>query len=148
MTYEEAKRDIYDYLKSKDEEYFTARGVTKALALASADLIDKLTAEHYKCVHSFGNKPKWSCEDACDNDPGISFADCIIECFTVDAACKVIKELYSINDVCIGELLASVKISGLSVEDTVTVYAKLYQEYEGDEICRIDEDGLRYTIGT
>ena len=41
-----------------------------------------------------------------------------------------------------------VEIEGLSVEDVAKVYAELYEDIEGDEICRVDEDGMGYSIGT
>lgn len=67
---------------------------------------------------------------------------------TVNCAVAEIKRNYLKSDVCMGEFLKTVEIIGLSVEQVVKVYATLYREFEGDEVCRIDEDGMRYSIGT
>lgn len=149
MNYETAKAEIIAYLKQQDNEYFRERNTTKNRVLADERLIDVLASEHLHCVMSFGNKPEWSCKDACDNNPGIVPPDdFLIVCDTVDDAAAKIMQVYKSNDLCIGELFSSIVIQNLSIEEVVKVYAKLYQEIEGDEICRIDEDGLRYSIGT
>lgn len=72
----------------------------------------------------------------------------VIKVETIEQAVELVLEEYKKSDVCIGELFASIEIHGLSVEDTVKVYAQLYEQIEGDEICRVDEDGMRYSIGT
>lgn len=51
-------------------------------------------------------------------------------------AYREIKELYTENDVCLGELLAGIKIHGLTVEEVVELYAALYQEIEGEKVER------------
>lgn len=150
MNYETAKAEIIAYLKRQDDDYFTRRKTTKDTVLCNDELIDSLATEHLHCVMSFGNEPEWSCRDACDNYPGIRPEKDVfhIHCRSVDEAVDKIKKLYIDSDVCLGEFLCDVYIHNLSVLDIVVVYAKLYQEIEGDEICRIDEDGLRYTIGS
>lgn len=72
----------------------------------------------------------------------------IIKVKNVEQAICTIKEKYKGLDVCVGELFADIEIHGLSIEDVVKVYAELYEVIEGDEICRVDEDGMRYSIGT
>lgn len=72
----------------------------------------------------------------------------VIKAETIERATELVLEEYKKSDVCIGELFASIEIHGLSVEDVVKVYAELYEQIEGDEICRVDEDGYRYSIGT
>lgn len=71
FTMDDAKADVVAYLKAKSEEYFVARGRTKADVLADDELLDRLVAEHYKCVSKFGCTREFSVEDACDSDPGI-----------------------------------------------------------------------------
>lgn len=72
----------------------------------------------------------------------------IIKADSVEQAAKLVLEEYKKSNVCIGELFASIEIHGLSVEDVTKVYASLYEQIEGDEICRVDEYGARYSIGT
>ena len=72
----------------------------------------------------------------------------IISVKNIQQAICEIREKYKDSNICIGELFASIEIHGLSVEDVVKVYAELYEQIEGDEICRVDEDGMRYSIGT
>lgn len=72
----------------------------------------------------------------------------LIKASTVDEANKKIEQLHLEFDICIGELFPQVEIKGLNVEQVVEVYATVYNKIEGDEICRIDEDGMRYSIGT
>lgn len=72
----------------------------------------------------------------------------IITAESVEQAVELVLEEHKKSDVCIGELFAIIEIHGLSVEDVVRVYAELYEQIEGDEICRVDEDGMRYSIGT
>lgn len=63
-------------------------------------------------------------------------------------AIEFILEEYKNSDVCIGELFASIEIHGLSIEDVVKVYAELCKQIEGDEVCKVDEYGMRYIIET
>lgn len=72
----------------------------------------------------------------------------IIKAQNIEQAIGIIKEKYKGSRICVGDLLADVEIHGLSVENVVKVYAELYEAIEGDEICRVDEDGMRYSIGT
>ncbi len=72
----------------------------------------------------------------------------IIKAESVEQAVEFVMEEYKKSDVCIGEMVASIEIQGLSIEDVVKVYVELYEQIEGDEICRVDEDGMRYSIGT
>ena len=149
MDYETAKAEVIAYLKIQEDSYFKERLTTKNRVLADEKLIDSLASEHLHCVNSFGNDPVWSCRNACDEYPGIVPDDeLLIVCDTVDDAVEKIVKTYKSNDLCIGELFSGIVIQNLSIEEVVMVYAKLYQEIEGDEICRIDEDGLRYSIGS
>lgn len=61
---------------------------------------------------------------------------------------KLIKAEYLLSDVCIGELMEQIQISGLTMTQVVQVYASLYEDIEGDEVCRVDSNGMRYSIGT
>lgn len=72
----------------------------------------------------------------------------VIKAESTEQAVELVLEEYKKSDVCIGELFASIELHGLSVEDVVKMYAELYEQIEGDEICRVDEDGMRYSIGT
>lgn len=72
----------------------------------------------------------------------------IVEAENVNDAVSCIKYAYVNSDVCMGEFLAMTEITGLTIEGVVQVYARLYNEFEGDKICRIDEDGKHYKIGT
>lgn len=73
---------------------------------------------------------------------------CTVKAGTVEEAVSCIKKAYIESDVCMGEFLATTEIKGLTIDEVVQVYARLYNEFEGDEICRVDEDGNRYSIGT
>ena len=71
LTYAEARGDIVTYLMTQSADYFTERGTTKEQILQDTDLLDILASEHMKCVNNFGNEREWSCQDACDVEPGI-----------------------------------------------------------------------------
>lgn len=71
LEWDDAREDIVTYLEAQGEGYFAERGRSQDEVLADNDLIDKLAAEHQKCVNSFGCEREWSCRDACDSDPGI-----------------------------------------------------------------------------
>ena len=60
-----------DYLNEQDDEYFSERCTTRSAVLSNRELLDRIAAEHRKCVEQFGNERKWSVKDACDNEPGI-----------------------------------------------------------------------------
>lgn len=70
----------------------------------------------------------------------------VIKAENIEQAVELVLKEYKKSDVCIGELFASLEIHGLSVEDVVKVYTELYEQIEGDEICRVNEDGIRYSI--
>ena len=72
----------------------------------------------------------------------------VIEVDTPEKAEQLIMAMYIQNDVCIGELMEQIEIRGLSMTQVAQVYAFCYENIEGDEICRIDSDGMRYSIGT
>lgn len=76
LEIDDARSDIVFYLETQDEDYFAERGRTKEEVLSDGELIDKLAAEHQKCVNSFGCEREWSCRDACDNEPGIWKGEC------------------------------------------------------------------------
>jgi len=63
--------DILTYLERQDESYFSKRGRIKREVLEDNDLIKKLASEHQKSVNDFGCEREWSCQDACDAEPGI-----------------------------------------------------------------------------
>ncbi len=71
FSYDDAKNDILEYLWLQNENYFSERGTTEEQVLENEELIDRLAAEHLKCVMRFGVEREWSCKDACDNSPGI-----------------------------------------------------------------------------
>lgn len=72
LSFTEAKSDIVSYLEAQDDSYFQERGCTKKDVLLDSELLETLAAEHMKCVNNFGNEREWSCQDACDCEPGIS----------------------------------------------------------------------------
>lgn len=65
---------------------------------------------------------------------------------STEEAIRILLEEYKKSEVTIGEMLANINITGLSVEQVVEVYARLYNLIEGDEVYRMDENGLQYTI--
>lgn len=72
----------------------------------------------------------------------------VIKAESTEQAVELVLKEYKKSDICIGELFASLEIHGLSVEDVVKMYAELYKQIEGDEICRVNEDGMRYSVRT
>lgn len=70
-TFASFRDEVVDYLAKQDDEYFAARGVTKASVLANDTLIRTIAEEHFRCVERYGCDREWSLRDACDNDPGI-----------------------------------------------------------------------------
>lgn len=65
-----------------------------------------------------------------------------IQAGSVQNAIDQIKDIYLDSDVCMGELLNSLEIHGLSLEEVIRVYARLMAEFEGDVITRAnDEEG-------
>lgn len=48
-----------------------------------------------------------------------------------------IEEKYQANDVCLDELLDSTTITGVSVSDTVKIYAILFKKIESDKVQRV-----------
>ena len=72
LEYEGCRQDIINYLEEQDDDYFEERGRE---VLNDKDLIDRLTAEHHKCVFNFGVEREYSCQDACDCEPGIEKED-------------------------------------------------------------------------
>ena len=65
---------------------------------------------------------------------------------STEEAIRILLEEYKKSEVTIGEMLAKINFTGLSVEQVVEVYARLYNLIEGDEVYRMDENGLQYTI--
>lgn len=72
----------------------------------------------------------------------------VIATDTPEKAEQLIMASYIESDVCIGELMEQIEIQGLSMAQVAQVYAFCYENIEGDEVCRIDSDGMRYSIGT
>lgn len=72
----------------------------------------------------------------------------VIKAENVERAVELVLEEYQKSDTLIFELFEKLEIHGLPIEDVAKVYAELYEQIEGDEICRVDEDGMRYSIGT
>lgn len=56
-----------------------------------------------------------------------------------DVVEAIIKE-YHMYDVGISDILASISINGLSVEDVVTVYARVYEIIEEDKVYRVADN--------
>ena len=56
---------------------------------------------------------------------------------SIDDVVEAIIEEYQTNDVSIGEILSSISVHGLSVEDVVTVYARTCERVEEDKVIRI-----------
>lgn len=152
ITFDMAKQDVIRYLAAKDDKYFEERGTTRNDVFCDCEQIDLIAAEHFKCVNSFGNDIEWSLKDACDVDPGIkpvqTSGRLLVKAKSIEEAVKKIKVEYIADDICIGELLAATEIEGLTAEQIVQVYAKICNEFDGDKIYRIDEDGNHYSIGT
>lgn len=55
---------------------------------------------------------------------------------------EAIIEEYKANEVCIGEILESLCIHGLSIPEVVTVYSKIYKRLEDDITFRIADGEL------
>ena len=66
-----------------------------------------------------------------------STIDCKAE---IDDIVDAIVEEYRSGDVCIGEVLDALTIHGLSIEDTVIVYAKVYEITDGDKVIRVNDE--------
>lgn len=62
----------------------------------------------------------------------------IIEETSVPHAIEKLKQLYQDSEVCLAELLATVEIHGLSIEDVMFVVATVMNDIEGDIIIRVD----------
>lgn len=58
---------------------------------------------------------------------------------TIEDVVEAIIEEYHANDVSICDILSTISIHGLSVEDVVTVYSMVYKITEGDTVVRIVE---------
>jgi len=72
VKYEDAKKDVINYLSEQENEYFTERNTTREAVFSDTELIAHLASEHLACVTCFGCEREWSVKDACDSDPGIS----------------------------------------------------------------------------
>lgn len=70
----------------------------------------------------------------------------IITASSVEDAEKKITKLYRDSGVSLGELLNTVEIRGLSLNDIAEVYANLCLEIDGDSVMRIEEDGTYHTL--
>lgn len=70
----------------------------------------------------------------------------IITASSVEDAEKKITKLYRDSGVSLGELLDTVEIRGLSLNDIAEVYANLRLEIDGDSVMRIEEDGTYHTL--
>ena len=65
-----------------------------------------------------------------------------IQADSVQNAIDQIKDIYLDSDICMGELLNSLEVHGLSLEEVIRVYARLMAEFESDVITRTnDEEG-------
>ena len=72
----------------------------------------------------------------------------IIEETSVPRAIEKLKEMYRDSEVCLDELLATVEIHGLSIEDVMFVVATVMNDIEGDLIIRVDPgNGYATVIG-
>jgi len=72
----------------------------------------------------------------------------IIEETSVPRAIEKLKELYRDSEVCLAELLATVEIHGLPIEDVMFVVATVMNDIEGDLIIRVDPgNGYATVIG-
>lgn len=70
LTKPEAITDIFKYLKSQSDDYFEARSTTLQQLLKNENALEAIVGEHMRCVNRYGCDREWSCQDACDNDPG------------------------------------------------------------------------------
>lgn len=66
------RQEVINYLTEQEDSYFACRGTTKTAVLADTERIDRIAAEHRKCVEQFGCDRAWSLADACGSDPGIT----------------------------------------------------------------------------
>lgn len=63
-----------------------------------------------------------------------------IQAGSVQNAIDQIKDIYLDSDICMGELLNSLEVHGLSLEEVIRVYARLMAEFEGDIITRTNDE--------
>lgn len=71
ISYNEARKDVVDFLNSRPPEWFEEYDRTKWSVLNDAQLIEELVNEHLRCVNRYGCDRQWSVEDACTSNPGI-----------------------------------------------------------------------------
>lgn len=57
----------------------------------------------------------------------------------VDEAFDKIKEIYHSEDICLSELLSTISVTGISINDVVETYANLFYSVEHDEVTHIKE---------
>lgn len=70
-TFQSFRDEVIEYLKNKNDRYFTKRGTTRERVLANDELIRAIAEEHFRCVERHGCEREWSLRNACDYDPGI-----------------------------------------------------------------------------
>lgn len=70
MNFDEAMRDIREYLEAQEDEYFEEKGTTREAVMADTDRLAWCAREHKKCVEAYGVDREFSCKDACDKAPG------------------------------------------------------------------------------
>ena len=61
----------------------------------------------------------------------------LIEAKGIDEAFDDIIKIYLKEDLCIEELMSSIEVNGLSLEDVFELVVRLYKNIEGDTLIRI-----------
>ncbi|PRX31081.1 hypothetical protein BX659_106114 [Orenia metallireducens] len=58
----------------------------------------------------------------------------------INGTVSLISRIYEEHDIKLAELLTSIEVHGLSLEDIVQIYSTLYQQIEGSEVVVIDRE--------
>lgn len=66
FSYEDARKDVVQYLSKQDDKYFTERGYTKDVLLDDG-VIDNIVVAHMDTMRTFNYSRNYSCEEACNN---------------------------------------------------------------------------------
>jgi hypothetical protein len=66
FSYEDARKDVVQYLSKQDDRYFTEIGYTKDVLLDDG-VIDNIVVAHMDTVRTFNCSRDYSCEEACNN---------------------------------------------------------------------------------
>ncbi|OCL28094.1 hypothetical protein U472_02555 [Orenia metallireducens] len=58
----------------------------------------------------------------------------------IEGTVNLISRIYEEHDIKLAELLTSIEVHGLSLEDTIQIYSTLYKQIEGSEVVVMNRD--------